>query len=664
MKGFFLLKAILFLLSPPDLRVYKELPGIKREELKLFQEVIRYLYPPFYPEPVSGEKRCAVLVGEFSDVKVKYPDGMTFIEYLKEMFFRTPTEPVKFYPYPSMNEFYTEMSMGKFWISGDVFGIYPVSNTEACYGSGICNDTGCPLGSNQDGGTCLGALNFVKEVVTAADSDVDFSEFDSDNDGFVDCLIVVHAGYGGEQKCESLSGCNKLWSLSYAFSATGSYYITNDGVKIDRFIVGPELTAVPRNGTEEFIDMGVYAHEFGHLLNLPDLYDTDLSSCGVGVYDLMGYGVHGPSPSYLSAWPRLKLGWTEVIDVNLEKPQCGYLLKSFLDGGKILRAWAYDEKEPGKQYFLAEFRPKRGLDEDLPSNGLLIWHIDENVWNVWRWDEYMKPNNNEWYPGNELEGKHYMVALEQPDGRYELETTGFRMCREIADEGDYYRPGDEFTPYSNPNSSYYGGRFTGVWIKPVTFPSSETEGISLVFEVNTSETFKAPYIYQNPPDSAILNEEYVAELKIDGYPFPDVEIYEPEDATFDGKNIRWIPKSVGKYNFKIHLVNCAGDSYFEWYVNVERAKLIADESVPYCLLTHIFKDNEFLRFARKIRKVLLALPNGKGIVNFYYDFSRWVLNSREPFRDILVETIKVLLKSLFLLFYIPLFFLKKKEKLK
>ena len=656
MKYIFLLKVIIFLLSPPDIRIQKEMPGIKREELLLLREVRRYLYPQFYPEPVSGEKKCAVLVGEFSDVKIKYPDGVTFMEYLKEMFFRSFTEPVIFYPYPSMNEFYMEMSAGKFRISGNVFGIYPVSNTQACYGSGECNegecrycyDGECYRGS--DGGTCLGALNFVREVVTAADGEVDFSNFDSDNDGFVDCLIVVHAGYGGEQKCDKLSGCDRIWSLSYAFSATGSYYITLDNVKIDRFIVGPELTAVPRNRTEEFIDMGVYAHEFGHLLNLPDLYDTDLSSCGVGVYDLMGYGVHGPSPSYLSAWPRLKLGWAEVIDANFEGPQCGYFLKSFLDGGKVLRAWAYDEKELPKQYFLAEFRPKRGLDEDLPSNGLLIWHIDENI----------TSNNHEWYPTNEMAGKHYMVALEQPDGFYELETTGSRRCDEIADEGDYFRPGDEFTPYSNPNSSYYGGRFSGVWLKPITFPASETEGINLVFEVNTSETFKSPYIYQNPPNSAILNEEYVGELKIDGYPFPDVKIYEPEDAIFDGKNIRWFPKNAGKHHFKIHLVNCAGESYFEWDVNVERAKLVADESVPYCLITHIFKDRESLKFAGGVKKVLLYLPYGKGIVNFYYHFSKWVLNADEPFRGLLVETIKVLLKSIFLLFYIPLFFLKKR----
>jgi len=650
MKYIFFLKALLFLLSPPDIRMGEGISGIRREELKLFHKVSQYLYPQFYPEPVSGEKRCAVLVGEFSDVKIKYPDGITFMEYLKEMFFRSFTEPVIFYPYPSMNEFYMEMSMGKFRISGDVFGIYPVSNTEACYGSGECNDDPTRCLPDQDGGTCLGALNFVKEVLTLADNDVDFSNFDLDHDGFVDCLIVVHAGYGGEQKCEWLSGCRKIWSLSYAFSGTGSYYTTHDEVKIDRFIVGPELTAVPRNGTEEFIDMGVYAHEFGHLLNLPDLYDTDLTSCGVGVYDLMGYGVHGPSPSYLSAWPRLKLGWAEVIDVNLEGPQCGYFLKSFLDGGKILRAWAYDEEEPEKEYFLAEFRPRKGLDEDLPSNGVLIWHIDEN----------MSSNDNEWYPGNEMPGKHYMVALEQPDGLYELETTSSKMCKEIADEGDYFRPGDEFTPYSNPNSSYYGGRFTGVWIKPVRFPYSETEAMSIVFEANTSQTFRAPYIYQNPPDFAIMNEEYVAELKIDGNPFPDVQIIEPKDATFDGKNIRWLPQNAGKYHFMIYLSNCAGEGYFEWNVNVQRAKLVADETVPYCLIGYVFKDEEFLKLARKIRRGLLDLSYGREIVDFYYDFSRWVLNTREPFREIIVETIKVFLKSLFLCFYIPLFFLKKR----
>lgn len=643
-----LIKSLLFLLSPPDIRGEKEKFSIKKEALQIFHEITKTLQPPFFPEPVSGEKRCIVLIGEFFDIKIT---AENFKDYLNEMFFRKPDEEPRLYPYPSMNEFYIENSSGKFSVTGDVYGIYPVPATSACYASGICNDDPrCPLYPNQDGGTCMGALNFVKEVVEKADAEVNFKSYDHDGNGIVDCLIVVHAGKGGEQKCETLKECNYLWSLSYAFSATGATLPTADGVSVDRFILGPELTEFPRNGDSR-IDMGVYAHEFGHFLNLPDLYDTDLSSCGVGVYDLMGYGVHGPSPSYLSAWSRMKLGWAEVIDMNRAEPMCGEEIKSFLDGGKILRAWAYD-RELEKEYFLIEFRKKAGFDSDLPSNGLLIWHIDEK----------MTSNNNEWRPDNEVEGKHYMVALEQPDRLYELETTDYRRCDEIADEGDYYRPGNIFTPYSIPDSSYYSGHFTGIWVKPVTFAGEETSGMKIVSEVNPQETFIAPSISNPPPTKGVVGERYSFSPGIIGSPPPEVELTGPEGAFFDKYNqrIEWSPEKPGSFIFKMRLINCAGEFEQEWNVQVEMARLKSDNETVYCLLSHISSDSFILNAGRAVKKWLLTM-NLKSPVRIYYAVSKMMLERSGTFHNLLVDGIKGTAYMILFLILLPAFSLKKKK---
>src|SRR2546426_4775425 len=60
--------------------------------------------------------------------------------------------------------------------------------------------------------------------------------------------------------------------------------------------------------------LGVSVHEFGHDLGLPDLYDTDYSSDGAGIWDVMSEGAwngapRGSSPAMFSAWSKIRLGW-------------------------------------------------------------------------------------------------------------------------------------------------------------------------------------------------------------------------------------------------------------------------------------------------------------------------------------------------------------------
>jgi M6 family metalloprotease-like protein len=131
----------------------------------------------------------------------------------------------------------------------------------------------------------LHVQELVQQCVDSAEaSGVDFSLYDNDSDGVVDGLFVVHAGKGAEEGGQT----QYIWSHS---GDLGSYSRTYDGKAINSYIIMPELY-----GTAH-VDIGVFCHEYGHALGLPDLYDTNGStngtSEGLGNWCLMASGSWG-----------------------------------------------------------------------------------------------------------------------------------------------------------------------------------------------------------------------------------------------------------------------------------------------------------------------------------------------------------------------------------
>jgi hypothetical protein len=199
--------------------------------------------------------------------------------------------------------------------------------------------------------------------------------------------------------------------------------------------------------------IGVICHETGHFFGLPDLYDTDNSSDGIGSWCMManswGFSGGQTNPPHFSAWCKILLGWTspyEPIDA------ANYFLSEaevFPHAAKITRGF------PPGEYLLVENRQPVGLDRDIPQGGLAIWHIDENVGSTNNTQEGF-PGQPGW-PGN---GNHYKVALLQADGNYDLERTGHANANGRGDGGDLYRAGgrDKLGVSTTPNTdSYQGG---------------------------------------------------------------------------------------------------------------------------------------------------------------------------------------------------------------
>lgn len=306
----------------------------------------------------------------------------------------------------------------------------------------------------------------VEDLIFLADPFVDFSQFDNDSDGYVDGLIIAHAGPGAE-----LTGLNTdIWSHKWGITPQSM-----DGVLISTYCMNPEYWQTPGD-----ITLGVYCHELGHVLGLPDLYDYDQSpdspSRGVGYWSLMAGGSWsgpsglGGSPSHLDAWSKLFLSFLGPIVPSVD--QYGVSFPQVETNQIIYKLWT--NGAPGSEYFLVENRQQVGYDAFLPSSGMMIWHIDDNI-----------PNNDrEWYPGY-TDSSHYKVALEQADGLWEMEHNS-----SSGDAGDPY-PGSTvnrtFSGVSTPNSDAYSFAPTQVSVSNIS---------------NSQATMTADVIIGSPQDIA------------------------------------------------------------------------------------------------------------------------------------------------------------------
>ena len=294
----------------------------------------------------------------------------------------------------------------------------------------------------------------VEDLVDLVDGSVNFADYDNDEDGFVDGLVIVHAGTGAELTASTAD----MWSHKWGIMPR-----QKDGVYVSSYSIQPEFWYTPGD-----ITIGVYAHEIGHVFGLPDLYDTDGTSRGIGRWSLMASGSwNGPlgrSPAQLDAWCRVQLGF--CVPTVVSSSIYGATVPRVEDSAKIYRLWS--SAPPGSEYFLVENRQQVGYDAYLPGAGLLIWHIDES----------QSGNTQEWYPGHTSSG-NYLVALEQADGLWEPEKN-----IDYGDTGDPF-PGSTdkrtFSAASTPSSHAYSGTATYV---VVTNISSSATTMTCDFQVS------------------------------------------------------------------------------------------------------------------------------------------------------------------------------------
>lgn len=289
----------------------------------------------------------------------------------------------------SVKDYFTEVSYNQLTVNSTIVGWINLPQTNAYYaGDDDLNGEG-------DGSFGLNELKYpfnaqrlVEDALDAADPYVDFSQFDQDDDGWIDAISICHQGPGAEITYD----INDVWSHYGYITSTRTY----DGVQFYYYHLEPEL----HDETGGIVHIGVICHEFSHFLGLPDLYDYNFDSYGIGFWGLMGYGNWndlGRVPAHHCAWSKAKLGWLTPILMNGSRSN---LALPNVETNPLV--YKISAGMPLQQYFLAENRQLIGFDQELPGSGLLIWHIDDS----------QTDNNNE---------NRMLVALEQADGLRDLE---------------------------------------------------------------------------------------------------------------------------------------------------------------------------------------------------------------------------------------------------
>jgi len=321
------------------------------------------------PATVTGTGNILVLLINFTDDPRVDADTYTPTYYENKLFNASNTS--------SMAAYFDEVSYGTYAVTGEAGGDkwYESVRSMSYYGSD--SGSSCYGFSVDDANVC--SYRLICEAVALADDDVNFADYDADDDGLVDYLIVVHAGCDQAQSLTTCSMSDPMWSV--AWDASGGSLcglgVTYDGKTISNGVILAEDSP-----------MGTFSHEFGHSIGLPDLYDTSSSTWeGAGEWDIMASGnwlgsPAGSSPAHLSAWSKYYLGW--VTPQQVTTPLYDEQVKaaeSFDDVYQLMVPLTDSPADPSsgtKEYFLVENRQKTGFDTDLNGDGLLIWHIKDN----------------------------------------------------------------------------------------------------------------------------------------------------------------------------------------------------------------------------------------------------------------------------------------------
>lgn len=304
----------------------------------------------------------------------------------------------------SVRDFYMDNSDGQFQPIFDVYGPVDLPNNMAYYGK------------NDSNGNDARPEEALIHAAKALDSVVDFSQYDYDNDGFVDMALFYYAGYNEAEHGPEDSIWPHQWNAQYVSLGRTSYF---DGKRLAAYFCTSELKG---NSGTSMCGIGTTCHEFGHSLGLPDFYDTDYAANGQagGLYyfstmDSGAYLNEGRTPPFFNAEERIILGWMTEEDVPI-------LPRGEVSFPSIRYGITYKSlTDVEGEYFLYECRDATGWDKYLPA-GLVIYHVDKStVRKVGGITPYQQWANWESYNSINANGSHpcfYVIPAANPTSLY------------------------------------------------------------------------------------------------------------------------------------------------------------------------------------------------------------------------------------------------------
>lgn len=404
-----------------------------------------------------GTRRVLVVLMQFQDVKFSKSTN-DFYRLFNEEHYKEDGA------IGSVYDFYKWASYDQLDLKSDILGPYTAQHSMSYYGrnEGVSGNDKNPY-------------ELFLEAVDIIVNEVNLQDYDADEDGYVDNIHIIFAGYGEEAGASS----NAIWAHEMTFRT-----ITMHGMKIDRYSCAPELRGNKGGGISR---IGPHCHEIGHALGAMDFYDTDYETGGnyqgTGKWDIMASGSwndEGIAPADFNPYVKIyNFGWTTPQSLI---PDTINTIGVSSEQGNIFRVNTGTKND----YYLLENRDARYFHSAEPGQGLLIFHIGPNMEN-----RVITNTINSTYPQ-----QCYVVCA---SSSYTHPSSLAKSYGDINSDGCPY-PGSSnntiFNAESTPAALTFIGRDSGISLSNIHF---EGEDIVLLFGSSNSE--------DNPDDPPVSPDE-------------------------------------------------------------------------------------------------------------------------------------------------------------
>ena len=328
---------------------------IEQKEITEGQANSRAVTGKLTPLPSTGVQKILTVLVQFTDVKFQNQTGIKNLvtNMMNQSNYKHPGQNNIT---GSLRDFYLQASYNQLDVRATVIGPYTVSHNMAYYGA------------KTDSENDKNRRKLAREVMEMIADDIDVSQFDNNNDGWVECIHILFAGYAQNDSWDYGSD-DAIWPHQWNLAT----YVSADGVKMSRYVMTPELNGPYYRG------VGTICHELGHILGAPDFYDVknDVFQ-GTGKFDLMcdgNWNKLATCPAHPNPYIKTEIfGWIKTIDELSGNDSLYTLRPTELDSSGIYKLSTSTQGE----YYLLENRQ----DENLKGTGLVIYHVNSGIENV------------------------------------------------------------------------------------------------------------------------------------------------------------------------------------------------------------------------------------------------------------------------------------------
>lgn len=355
---------------------YRKVEALNAEEIQA-RRMASPKHITYRATPLNIAPRGLVILVNFKDLafetsKEEMDSMLTGQNYTRDYTYTYRGKKYNVTSQGSARQYFEDASFGQYNLQLDVVGPVTVSKNMADYGG------------NNSYGSDKNPEGMIKEACELVNDSVDYTHYDNDNDGYVDFVYVIYAGYGEADGGDA----NTIWPHAwYLYSAAGKR-CQLDGKVVDLYACGNEMDFYTKHHT----GIGTFCHEFSHVLGLPDLYDTNQDQPHgqktMGSWSILDYGPYnneGNTPPMYSAYERFFMGWLtprliiEPEDVVLEELNSKQeaLLISTTDQHNLIG----NDPNPTK-FYLLENRQQEGWDTYLPGHGMMLTYV-QYTYNKW-----------------------------------------------------------------------------------------------------------------------------------------------------------------------------------------------------------------------------------------------------------------------------------------